>query len=284
MLQKLHKVVPQGVKNFIHEGMQDAKDWIKMSSAQERENSRRLEKIKGAYKGKRCFIMGNGPSLNLMDLDCFSDELVWGSNRCYLLFDRISWRPSFFTSIDVRVVPDIAEDIKNLYLSQLKSSTFFFPSHFREERTLVDSENVYWYYEKELSYHRGAKGMFSANANHYVYSAYTVTIAAMQLAVFLGFNPIYLIGCDTNYVIPAGTQIEDGDPTKLISTLNNDINHFAPNYFGKGSKWHDPRPERMIYHYQQAKQICDSLGVLVYNATVGGMLEVFPRVDYLDLF
>ena len=49
-------------------------------------------------------------------------------------------------------------------------------------------------------------------------------------------------------------------------------------------KWHDPGPERMIFHNEQARQVCEEMGVRVYNATVGGKLEVYPRVDYQDLF
>jgi hypothetical protein len=40
----------------------------------------------------------------------------------------------------------------------------------------------------------------------------------------------------------------------------------------------------MIMHYEKAKEVCDALGIKVFNATVGGKLEVFPRVNYKDLF
>ena len=40
----------------------------------------------------------------------------------------------------------------------------------------------------------------------------------------------------------------------------------------------------MLLHYEQSRRVCDSLGVQVLNATVGGKLEVFPRVDYRSLF
>ena len=59
-----------------------------------RQSSTRLKKIQDYYRGKRCFIMGNGPSLNQMDLDLFKDDFVWASNKCYLLFNRICWKHS----------------------------------------------------------------------------------------------------------------------------------------------------------------------------------------------
>ena len=125
-------------------------------------------------------------------------------------------------------------------------------------------------------------GVFSKNPASYIPTVATVTIVLLELAIYLGFNPIYLIGCDTSYTIPKSV-INDGD-VGLISTEDDDQNHFSSKYFGRSSKWHQPFPEKMIWHYEQAKKASDLLGVQVYNATVGGKLEVFPRVDYLKLF
>jgi hypothetical protein len=242
----------------------------------------RLENIHGVYAGKRCFIMGNGPSLNKMDLEFFKDEIVWGSNRCYLLFDQISWRPNFYTAVDTRVVPDNAEEINGLS-NELNDTVFFFPSDYRYSKILKSNKNVYWFKQIILNDNNLPFTMFSTNVDDFIYSVRTVTITALQLAVFLGFNPIYLIGCDTSYQVPKSVKFENGNSDLLISTKN-DPNHFSPEYFGEGKKWHDPHVDRMIFHYKQAKKVCDEIGVKVYNATVGGNLEVFPRVDYRTLF
>ena len=112
----------------------------------------------------------------------------------------------------------------------------------------------------------------------------------MQLAVIMGFSEIYLIGCDTAYTIPAsvlqsGRSVADRPGEKLLftSTADDDLNHFSPNYFGVGKKWHHPKPEQMIRHYSLAKDVLDSAGVAVFNATVGGKLDVFPRIDYREV-
>ena len=248
-----------------------------------RSMTQRLANLKGKYTGQRCIIMGNGPSLNQMDLSVFNKEYLWGTNKCYLLFDRISWRPTFYTAIDTRVVPDIAEDIVKLE-HELPATTFFFPILFRMQGIIPSQSNVLWYYEKKLDETQLPNGMFSQHASNFVYAARTVTIAALQLAVFLGFNPIYLIGCDTSYSLSSSVQKDEKDENRLISTADDDTSHFDPRYFGQGSKWHVPHVERMIFHYQQSKNFCDSIGVKVYNATVGGKLEVFPRVNYRELF
>ena len=63
-----------------------------------------------------------------------------------------------------------------------------------------------------------------------------------------------------------------------------DPNHFHPDYFGKGYRWHNPRLDRMELAYRKAKRVFEADGRRVVNATLGGKLEVFERVDYDSLF
>jgi len=257
--------------------------YVHLSEKNVRQAGRRLKKIQGDYRGKRCVIMGNGPSLNQMELGLFKNDFVWASNKCYLLFNRISWKPSFYVAVDKRVVPDIRGEINRMILD-LNKTIFFFPIHFRINSRLLSASNVYWYREVAMHSDIASQDMITVDASKWVAGVSTVTIAALQLAVYLGFDPIYLIGCDTSYSIPGIVEIENNDQNLLVSGENDDPNHFDPNYFGKGSKWHAPHAENMILHYKKAKKRCDDLGVKVYNATLGGKLEVFPRVNYLDLF
>ncbi len=196
-----------------------------------RNKSDHLQQFQGKYKGQRCFIMGNGPSLNQMDLGLLQNEYVWGSNRCYLLFDKISWRPKFYMAVDTRVVPDNAGEINKLY-EQLPESHFFFPIEFRYQRILKSAKNVYWYMEIPHNENDLPNGMFSRNPSAFVYSVRTVTIAMIQMAVYLGFNPIYLIGCDTSYKVPETIKHEDDNKDFLIST-DFDLNHLIQIILGR---------------------------------------------------
>jgi hypothetical protein len=240
----------------------------------------KLKGIRNKYEGKRCFIFGNGPSLNKMDLELFKDEYTWGSNRCYLLYDRVSWKHNFFISVDTRVLPDIAEDVNNL-VEELPETTFFFPFHFFREAVIKDAENICFY--NEIGVRAGSVYSVSLNVPVWVSSVCTVTIAAIQMAIHLGFKEIYLVGCDTSYSIPKTVEYENDDPELIISTEDDDPNHFCPEYFGKQYKWHDPHVENMLAHYEQVRKICDEHNIKIFNATVGGNLEVFERANYLDV-
>ncbi len=253
-----------------------------------RASQQRLRALRGAYVGQRTFLMGNGPSLNHTPLDLLASEYVWGFNRCHLLFERIPWRPAFYVAIDTVVVPDIAADIRGM-LATLPDTTFFFPASFYLQGTLPDHPAIIWYSELLPHPDEGAPGYFSFDATRFVRAAHTVTIAAMQLAVHLGFNPLYLIGCDTAYTIPADTSArgtlhdqstgERIEGFELQSHRDNDPNHFDPRYFGAGRRWHHPNVNGMQYGYRMAHGMCAANGVQVYNATVGGALDVFPRVS-----
>jgi hypothetical protein len=241
-----------------------------------------LKSLQNYYIGQRCFIMGNGPSLKLMNLELLKNEVVWGFNKCYLLFDQISWRPKFYTTNDSRLTKDIAKKINQL-VEELPTSTFFFPKDFINPEMLNPSSNLNWINERLFEGNDLSNWEFSVDASSWIANAATVAIAGLQLASYLGFNPIYLIGCDTSYSVPSTVTIEDS-PENLVSTQNDDPNHFSSDYFSKGDKWLLPNVELMLKQYARSKTILDNHGVYVYNATEGGNLETFPRVNYESLF
>lgn len=258
-----------------------------------RKSAKRLRELRGMYSGKRCFIMGNGPSLKQTPLEKLENEFVWGFNRCYLLFNQTKWRPTFYTAVDTLVVPDIASELNKL-TKDLPETQFFFPFSFYFNNTLTNRSNIVWFRQIGMNASKGSEGFFSSNAAKCLRVPHTVAITALQLSVYMGFNPIYLVGCDTSYTIPEGLEgkgevVDPGTGEKIsgfeiISTSDNDPNHFDPRYFGAGSKWHAPNVRGMIFGYEIAKRVCDTQGVKVFNATIGGMLEVFPRVNYNELF
>ncbi len=240
----------------------------------------KLATLKDSFKGKRIFVVGNGPSLNKMPLELLKNEFTFCSNRFYLIYPKISWRPTFYTVVDWRVGSDVADEIMGL-----SGVTKFYPERFRG--LLDDDNDVYWYHHCTAT---GEQARFATDATGGIRGAGSVTGSAIQLAFHMGFDPIYLIGCDANYTIP-DTVLDSGDDKfgsgigfRLESTADDDPNHFDPSYFGKGRKWHDPNVPRMIQGYEQCKFGISRAGRRIFNSTVGGKLEVFERVDFLSLF
>jgi len=250
-----------------------------------RRDRRRLGALKGVHRGERIFIMGNGPSLNETPLEKLAGEHTFGLNRVYLLFDRISWKPTFLTLSDWFIGPDCADE-----LNSLEGMTLFFPERFRG--LLRDGPDVYWYWIKRHVSWEGkpVEERFAYDIARGVTPMWSVTNIAIQIAFYMGFDPIYLIGCDCNYKVldtvkqSGPDRYGDGVLDNLESTRDDDPNHFDPRYFGRGYRWHNPAVPRMMAGFANCREGVEAAGGHIYNATVGGKLEVFERVDFDSLF
>jgi len=270
---------------------------VNFSEAMSKTRPTPLAVFRNRHHRQRCFIMGNGPSLNRMELEKLAGEVVFACNAAFLLFERVSWRPLYYTCVDTRVIRDRAAEITHM-LDTYPSITAFFPTvvhlhdgsgtDFSGREIIPPGPNRYYFNEVGNRESHQVETMFSLDADDYVVQPYTVAITMLQLATYMGFSEIFLIGCDTTYKIQEsvrqeGQQIE-GVGLFLTSTRDDDCNHFDPRYFGQGRAWHNPQVSQMINHYRWAQLAVRRSGTRVFNATVGGQLEIFQRVDFKSLF
>ena len=242
-------------------------------------------------------MVGNGPSLAEMRLEQISNEISFGSNAIELIFRKTNWRPKVYSCIDSVVLADRLNDILKMR-KELPETQFFFPKQLFDDSIPAKSidipslipptPNTTYFESVPYSITDNAFTAFSPELEKYLVHGTTVTITLIQLAVLMGCNPIYLIGCDTNYIIPENAKELNPEAERVDKTLvldaDDDPNHFDPSYFGKGRKWHTPNAHLMVEQYQKVKEACDHLGFQIYNASKDGKLEVFPRVDYDSLF
>lgn len=239
----------------------------------------RIRELKDKFKGERCFILGNGPSLNKIDLSLLKDEYSFAVNGIFYKTREMGYRPTFFVVEDKHVIYDNIEDLRT-YEAPYK---FFpvrykklFPKSCRKNTMFVNfNEGFYWESGSHFEFPR-----FSPDASERVYCGQSVTIANMQLAYYFGFSEVYLIGMDFNYNIPNSANV-DGN---VIESTEDDINHFHPDYFGPGKKWHDPKLHNVLKCYEMCKFVYEQNGRKIINATAGGKLEVYDRVDFDTLF
>jgi hypothetical protein len=247
----------------------------------------KLQNVKDMYKNKRIFIFGNGPSLNKMDLELFKNEYTFCTNKFCLIYDKISWRPTFYHFND----PIIVDDLYNLLegnLDKLESSIFIdskflikFPYSLKY---FVTNEIINPFNTSRSKY------PFQENIENGIHGAGSVIGNTIQIASYLGFSEIYLVGCDCNYVIPENIT-SYGDKIKgskynnryIVSDKDNDPNHFISSYFGKNKYWHDPNKERMIEGHGQCYHGIKKQGKKIYNAGINSKCGVYEEVNYLDV-
>jgi hypothetical protein len=228
-----------------------------------RASIRQLAALKDKHRGQRCFIIGNGPSLKQTDLSCLKGEYTFGMNRFYLAFPELGFTTTYYLSINSLVIEQCAADIRGLPMIKFLS----WRSHPLIEPT---ADMVFLH-----TTYTGPK--FAQDACGRLWEGATVTYVAMQLAFHMGFQRAILIGVDHNF----STQ---GKPNTTVVSQGDDRDHFNANYFGKGFRWQLPDLEISERAYKMARNAYAAAGREVLDATVGGKLTVFPKVDYESLF
>lgn len=242
-------------------------------------NEKSFAKLKDIHKGERCVIIGNGPSLNELDLSRIKNEFTFGVNAIYLNYDKMGFYPTYYVVEDNFVAEDRADEINRFKGSKFK----FFGNYFR--RTLQGDEKTIFI--NVLRNYKDTKNfpLFSKNCVRELGVGGSVTYLCLQIAYHMGFSEVYMIGFDHNYKIPESALVSNKRETGFdILSTDDDVNHFSKDYFGKGYRWHDPNVDRMEVGFRKAKEAYESDGRKVFNATKGGKLEVFPRVKYEDVF
>lgn len=234
---------------------------------------RQIRQLRGVGRGRRCFIMGNGPSLLKISPGPLANEITFGTNAIYLVRDWLGFLPTYHVTEDVLVMQDRGHEI-----AALVGPVKFYAKKFRH--WIPASGNViHPHIEYDYSEYVGFPE-FSRDASRCLWTGGTVSYLCLQLAYYFEFDPVILLGFDHNYVRPSHVT---ADGCKWTSH-GDDPNHIHPSYFGAGKRWHDPRTDRMEIAYQRAKAEYELVDRTVLNATVGGKLEVFNRVDYASLF
>ena len=230
-------------------------------SADGRRSAAEVRALRDIGRGKRCFILGNGPSLAGMDLRPLRDEVTFGLNRLYLLFDKLGFPTTYLVSVNRLVVEQAGNDILDV------GRPTFLSWHVRD--TVARRDRAIF-----LPTSRARE--FSRDPSKAVWEGATVTFVALQLAYYMGFDPVILIGVDHSFATK-------GPAHKEVTSTGDDPNHFDPKYFGRGFRWNLPDLETSEIAYRMARLAYEESGRRVLNATVGGKLEVFERASFEDL-
>lgn len=147
-----------------------------------------LCKFKNIHKSKRCFVIGNGPSLRYEDLEKLhrNGEICFGVNRIYLAYGYTAWRPDYYVATDYFIIEKDADKIQDLPCDK-------FVKHLYKTDWFGKKDNLYEYggLMKE-----GEEPQFSGDIVKGIYSGKTVVYDAIQIAAYMGFSEIYLLGVD----------------------------------------------------------------------------------------
>jgi hypothetical protein len=267
MQQTIKNITPQPLWNLIRKLYfinLYAREWPQAAFHPWRRASvARLAQYKNQHQGERCIIIGNGPSLKNTDVSKIKNEYTFGMNRIYLAFPEWGFETSYFVSINDLVIEQCADDIRQLPMPKFLS----WHSHKYIQPTEDTAFLHTTYYDPKFA--RDVRGR--------VWEGATVTYVAMQLAYFMGFEQVILIGVDHSFKVK-------GEPNTTVVSQGDDESHFDARYFGKGFRWQLPDLDTSELAYMRARRAYEQDGRQILDATIGGQLTVFPKVDYKAFF
>jgi len=228
------------------------RDWLN-------HEAHRLEGFRDIHRGEDCFLIGNGPSLNKMELSLLNDYHTIGLNKIFLLFEKTNLNIEYHVCVNRFVL----EQCRNEFLEMQCPS---FISYKHGKKLFGHSEKIFFLGDIH------SKWTFFEDITRGISQGSTVTYAALQVAFYLGFSRVFLIGVDHSFA-------QKGTPHKVETLKGDDISHFDPNYF-KGMKWQLPDLEGSEKAYSLAKMSFEKHNRSVFDATVGGKLNIFPKISF----
>ena len=222
-----------------------------------------LRKFHNVHKNERCFIVATGPSLTYEDLAKLKQhhEICISMNGILKGFHCTDWRPDYYIISDIGGIINWIDEIMEMDVKY----KFVSDRAWVEER--IGTDPAFYKWHLIMKKWDGGEPDFSSDFSEGAYWGSTITYeGALQLAIYMGFSEIYLLGVDC-------CQYESQEKQ-----------HFIPNYDKYISKAGKLAVDDNITAYRVSRKYAESHGIKIYNATRGGKLEVFERVDFDSLF
>ncbi|MGF7141313.1 6-hydroxymethylpterin diphosphokinase MptE-like protein [Roseimarinus sediminis] len=256
-LKRIFKGVQRRIINIPHKFA-----WVFSQAA--KDNRNKLKRFYNIHSGERCFLIANGPSLTNTNINLLANEITFGLNRIYLNYPNMEFTPNYLVCINKLVLNQFANDFHNEKM----------PKFFNwESRNIYKNDNDIYFVGNGLNSIK-----FSKDISKSLTPAATVTYAALQIIFYMGFKEVIIIGMDHSFQFK-------GKPNEAQKrNEERDINHFAPNYFPKGSKWETPDIVATEYFYRIAKQEFEMDERFIYDATINGKCTIFEKRDLESFF
>lgn len=234
-----------------------------------------LNKARNLHKGKRCFIIGTGPSLNRVDLSKIKNEITFGVNGTYKIE---SLNLNYFVYVSSWFHEQHSEGIKNVTCERrfIPSSHQGLESHVPTSWLNVLLPSYYDLVGNQLQVPSG----FSYAPHKAIFAGGTVIFLCLQLAYYMGFDKVITLGLDhsfgkfdENAKQHAGTYIRE----------EKNISHFDSKYNSENIEYHCDL-KAMERGYKLALEAFNEDNRVIVNASPGSKLDIFPKINFEQLF
>lgn len=237
--------------------------------------------FRNKHAGKRGFVIGTGPSLHTQDLSPLAGEITLTLSAFWKHPEVEKWQPTYYCFSDPLLFdgsPTMSEFFRSM-LERVPRTTFFAPLAAREtverEKLLPREQTHYVAFDGDLS----EMNVDDIDLQTFVPGVMNVAQMCIMVAICMGLSPIYLLGLDHDWLAHQG-----------------ETKHFYRGHAGL-DKHPEVKPVLADWSYRHLME-CQIVGwkayenlldlarkknIQILNATNGGFLDVYERVDYNEL-
>ena len=241
-----------------------------------------LNDLKGIHSGQPGWVFANGPSVTDFNIEAIQDGITFAANGGYRLFHDLENGPTYFCLVDSLQIEKYAQEwVQNLsertvsllpaeYLPLLKLPNQVplctYPPKFPDNRT------NYLGPEKRGV---GVKKTYSIETQERVNLGHSVLPVMIQIAHWMGCNPIYVIGADHHYpeieINENGTWTTGSGKTHFTEDYVRDLN-------GQKREFNPPQLREMGTYMKILDSELREKGVDVFNLSTKSKLKAFRRM------
>ena len=243
--------------------------------------------FKDIHKNERCFIVGTGPSINNQDMTLLKGENCIFLSQFYFHDEYKNIQPKYHLISGIAIHSDISYKVGINWYRQIEKNiskdTILFINYldraFIVKNSLLKNHKVYYLAFQKLLHDISN---FGIDMTKFLYSAQGIPIMAIQLSLYMGYKEIYLVGLDHCYDKKTGAShfYENGKSIVDVTALKKAEILVDGNYVEESYR-------SFVFLLDQHKIInnyAKNIGFKIFNATDGGVLEVYPRIKFNSLF
>ncbi len=221
---------------------------------------RKVLSYKNKHKGKKCILIGNGPSVSLDDLKIINDLdcITFVFNRFHKAYEQVDFNPDYTISIDPIFINDFFDELLLNHRGEL------FIGHHKE----IESSFEYTWFKVKSN----EQFNFSSSPVKYIEPGGNVVIAALQLAYFMGISEFYLYGIDHDFSFSVSNTADN----KLVK---GEGNHFIRDY-RSNKAWCPPHFDMMENAFTKSKEFIELNDRKIFNISRFSKLNILPKLDF----
>jgi hypothetical protein len=237
--------------------------------------------FKNKYKGKRCFVIGNGPSLNKVDLSRLEGEITIVMNYFNKNSILEKWQPTAYcaadpiesyTSYELALMKEVPQKI-------FPEEGYFFPLSVRDlfEKNDMFPKLQTYYLDMHESFELWNVDTDVIDLTKKIIAVQNTAVLGIMLAIYMGCREIFLLGLDHNWLAYPKISLAPHFYCRSNENVNNDLTE----------KWkYRQNIEAVLTMFRQYEKIHEyaiKRNIEIINVTENSFLDEFPCAKLEDI-